>query len=190
MLQNLQQSTEKISYSMPATPTQISAQSQQDFMEQLKQQKERLLREAEERRKVEDKLDRESGRRSHQGSIKSSVSPSISISELKDERAATQQSAVHVYSAGYPSFRPNNQLRADLSFEEDTTSAVSQTSSTSGIQSFSRYPHKFTDRQSINSHKATGMTKEMENHQKLPYQITEVFDHFGAGSVLLLILQA
>lgn len=74
----------------------------------------------------------EAGRRSHQGSIKSTASPTTSIAELKEEKAATQQSASHAYSAAYPTYRPTHQLKPDLSFEEDTTSAVSQTSSTSG----------------------------------------------------------
>lgn len=119
LFQNLP-NTEKISYSTPATPTQVSDQFQQEFLEQLKQQKDRMMKEPEDK----------SGRRSHQGSIKS---PTPSIAELKEEKAANQQSASHAYSAAYPQYRATNQLKADLSFEEDTTSAISQTSSTSGI---------------------------------------------------------
>jgi len=162
--QNLSGNMEKISYSTPATPTQLSSHSQQEFLEQLKQQKDRLVKEAEDKRN-------ESTRRSHMkgavspvpsssrpaaspvpsssrpaasptttnvSGMKGAISPTTSSIESREEKAATQQSAAHAYSVAYPSYRASHQLKQDLSFEDDT-SIISQTSSTSGNMAVNRH---------------------------------------------------
>lgn len=146
---------EKQSYSTPATPTQVTPQNQQLFLEQLKEAKLKAAEEAkkdEKETKSPDTSIRRAG--STQGSLASSDRGSVSSDKVPQTSSGVQErerkrsddgfhyatavvSQPVVLQSHLPyqvgsSYRNNNLLKAELSLDEDTTSAISQTSSTSG----------------------------------------------------------
>ncbi|KAL0270475.1 UNVERIFIED_CONTAM: hypothetical protein PYX00_007876 [Menopon gallinae] len=127
--------SEKQSYSTPTTPTQITPKTQQFLLEQLKEAKLKELKGKDGGVKEEDKSPGpERGDRCPQD--KSNGKTDSNRTEAGSEAANSCHSSGFQCRMPYSSTLStrNNLLKAELSLEEDTTSAVSQTSSTSGYR--------------------------------------------------------